>query len=180
MCSNLKERYDRMQAAMASATIGEWEDIHPQNKNEVGRRFALVAAALDGEEVVAAGPVYKSHEIRENKVVVSFENVHGGLIAKEVRMNKNKGLAPGSDPEAFVAGADTLTGFWACGKDRVFRAADAVIVGDKVVVSSAEVKEPVAVRYAWATFTLANLYNRDGLPAHPFRTDAFPMPQLVK
>jgi len=167
-------------AMIATHDIGEWEDIHPQNKNDVGRRFALAAAALAGEEVVAAGPVYKSHEIRKGEVVVSFDHVHGGLRAREVRMNKKAGFAPGSDPEAFVAKAGKLTGFTICGADRVFHECDAVIEGDKVVVSSPHVKEPVAVRYAWATFALANLYNGAELPACPFRTDAFPMPTLVK
>jgi sialate O-acetylesterase len=160
--------------------IGEWEDIHPQDKDEVGRRFALAVAALEDNTVIAQGPVYKSHEIRKQRIIVSFDNLEGGLLAKEVRMNKNKGLAPGSDPEAFVAPADQLVGFTICGPDRVFYEAKAVInpKGDAVIVGSPKVTEPVAVRYAWATFALANLYNQAGLPAHPFRTDDFSMPKL--
>lgn len=167
-------------AMIATHDVGEWEDIHPQNKNDVGKRFALAAAALGGEKVVAAGPVYKSHEILKDKVVVSFDHIHGGLRAREVRMNKTAGMAPGADPEAFIAEAGKLTGFTICGADRVFHESDAVIEGDKVVVSSPKVKEPVAVRYAWATFALANLYSDAGLPAYPFRSDTFPMPILMK
>ncbi|MCP4378008.1 MAG: sialate O-acetylesterase [bacterium] len=167
-------------AMIATHDIGEWEDIHPQNKDDVGKRFALAAAALVGEKVVASGPVYKSHEIRKDKVVVSFDHIHGGLRTQEVRMNNKAGFAPGADLEAFVAKADKLTGFILCGADRVFHEADAVIKGDTVVVSSPKVTKPVAVRYAWATFTLANLYNGAGLPAYPFRSDTFPMPPLVR
>jgi sialate O-acetylesterase len=137
-------------------------------------------AALEDNTVIAQGPVYKSHEIRKQRIIVSFDNLEGGLLAKEVRMNKNKGLAPGSDPEAVVAPADQLVGFTICGPDRVFYEAKAVInpKGDAVIVGSPKVTEPVAVRYAWATFALANLYNQAGLPAHPFRTDDFSMPKL--
>ena len=95
-------------------------------------------------------------------------------------MNRNQGLAPGSDPEAVAASADQISGFTICGADHVFHEAKAVFNGkaDRVIVGSPKVREPVAVRYAWATFALANLYNQAGLPAHPFRTDDFPMPRL--
>ncbi len=161
--------------------LGEWEDIHPQNKEEVGRRFALAVAAMEGETVIARGPAYKGHEIRKRRMLLSFDNARGELRANEVRMNKNKGLAPGSDSEAFVLPADQLSGFIVCGPDRVFHEATAVLGpnGNTVIVESPEVAEPVAARYAWATFALANLSDQSGLPALPFRTDDFPMPALT-
>ena len=89
-------------------------------------------------------------------------------------------MTPSKDPEAFIVPSSKLAGFTICGKDKIFYEAVARIAGDKVIVSSSEVKDPVAVRYAWSTFALANLYNKAGLPASPFRTDNFPLPQLVK
>ncbi|OIP07992.1 MAG: hypothetical protein COY42_27620 [Armatimonadetes bacterium CG_4_10_14_0_8_um_filter_66_14] len=90
-----------------------------------------------------------------------FNNVGGGLIAEEVDLDGNH-LAAG-----------TLKGFTVCGEDKKFRWADAALEGNTVVVSNPEVNKPVAVRYAWADFPLCNLYNKEGLPAGPFRTDDF-------
>jgi sialate O-acetylesterase len=73
--------------------------------------------------------------------------------------------------------ADELKGFAVCGEDEKFIWADAEIEGNKVIVSSAKVKKPIAVRYAWANFPLCNLYNKEGLPAGPFRTDNFEAPK---
>jgi sialate O-acetylesterase len=130
--------------------IGDYHRIHPQNKQEVGRRLALIALAKNyGENIPYSGPVYQSQKIEGNKIVLSFSHINGGLVAK----------------------GDTLKGFTIAGADKVFHPAVAIISGDKVVVSSADVANPVAVRYAWANFPTCNLYNGTGLPASPFKTD---------
>ena len=134
--------------------IGEAGDIHPKNKQDVGKRLALWALAKTyGKDVVYSGPMYKSHEIQGDKVVLSFDCVGGGLVAK---------------------GGATLKGFAIAGSDKKFVWAEARIEGDKVVVSSPKVKSPVAVRYAWADNPECNFCNQAGLPASPFRTDDWP------
>lgn len=132
--------------------LGEAEDIHPRNKQDVGRRLARDARAVAyGYDVAHSGPVYANHRIEEGRVVVSFDHVDGGLTTRN-------GAAPG--------------GFVIAGPDRNFVWANAAIRGGEVVVWSDEVDEPVAVRYAWADNPdRANLYNEAGLPAAPFRTD---------
>jgi sialate O-acetylesterase len=133
--------------------IGEADDIHPRNKQDVGRRLARWALAKDyGKDIVYSGPAYRSMKRVGNKIVLQFDHVDGGLIAK----------------------GDTLEGFAIAGEDRQFVWADATIEGDTVVVSSPSVEEPVAVRYGWADNPAANLYNQAGLPASPFRTDSWP------
>ena len=131
--------------------IGEAEDIHPKNKQDVGKRLALAARKLAyGEkELVYSGPIYKSMEIKGNRIVLSFDHVGGGLM---------------------TAGED-LTGFSIAGDDKKFHWAKVRITGDLVEVWNEEVKKPVAVRYAWANNPKCNLYNKEGLPASPFRTD---------
>ena len=139
--------------------IGEAEDIHPKNKQEVGRRLALAARALVyGEKLVYSGPLYRSMEIKGNKCYVSFDHLGDGLM---------------------IRGGDTLAGFVIAGEDRKFVPAKAEIEGGRVAVWSDEVAKPVAVRYAWEDNPEgANLYNRVGgeavLPASPFRTDDWP------
>ncbi len=131
--------------------IGEANDIHPRNKQEVGRRLALAARHFAyGESLTFSGPTYASHTVQGNEVHVSFNHVGEGLMAS----------------------GNSLGGFALAGADGHFVWADARIVGDFVVVTSPKILEPVAVRYAWADNPdKANLYNRDGLPAAPFRTD---------
>lgn len=136
--------------------IGDSDDIHPRNKQEVGRRLALAARRVAyGEEIVFSGPVYRSHVVQDGRVIIDFDHVGGGLTAK--------GNAEGILDEFAVAGAD-----------RRFVWAEAIIEDNHVVLWSDEVKEPVAVRYAWADNPDgANLYNLEGLPASPFRTDSW-------
>jgi sialate O-acetylesterase len=134
--------------------IGEANDIHPKNKQDVGKRLALWAlAGTYGKKLVYSGPIYKSMRVEDDKIVLQFEHIGGGLFAKE---------------------GDSLKGFAIAGPDRKFVWADAKIDGDTVVASSDKVAEPVAVRYAWANNPICNLYNKDGLPASPFRTDDWP------
>ncbi|MDR2621477.1 MAG: sialate O-acetylesterase [Dysgonamonadaceae bacterium] len=130
--------------------IGEWNDIHPLNKQDVGKRLALAARKLAyGEEnVVYSGPVYESMETKDGKIILSFSHTGSGLMAKGGKLNA----------------------FAIAGEDNQFVWADAVIENDRVVVRSEKVKNPVAVRYAWADNPgNANLYNKEGLPASPFR-----------
>jgi sialate O-acetylesterase len=134
--------------------IGDAKDIHPKNKQDVGKRLALWALAKTyDKDVVYSGPLYKSMEKKGKQIVVSFDHVGGGLVAK---------------------GGESLKGFAIAGADRQFVWADAKIEGDKIVVSSDKVADPVAVRYAWADNPICNLYNKADLPASPFRTDTWP------
>ena len=159
---------------------GEQLDIHPQNKQPVGERLALLAAKLDNPSVVSESPEFESAETVGSKIRITFKHAGSGLTTKRVAMNKNKRLEPGADPEAFVVEADTLAGFTICGADKKFIAAQAQIVSSNTVeVWADSVAEPLAVRYAWANFPLSNLYSQEGLPAAPFRSDAFPPPDFT-
>ncbi|MBN2007870.1 9-O-acetylesterase [candidate division KSB1 bacterium] len=131
--------------------IGDAVDIHPTNKQEVGRRLALNARSqVYGETLVYSGPIYKDMVVEDGKIRLSFYHVGGGLVAK---------------------GDDSLKGFAIAGADHKFVWADAKIDGNDIIVSSPDVTEPVAVRYAWAANPECNLYNKEELPASPFRTD---------
>ncbi|MEY8706540.1 sialate O-acetylesterase [Bacteroides faecichinchillae] len=131
--------------------IGEEADIHPKNKQEVGRRLALAARAQTyGEKIPYSGPMYRNYKIEGNKIRINFSHVNGGLKTKN-----------GEKPK----------GFTIAGLDHKFHWADAVIEGNSIVVSSPEVPFPVAVRYAWADYPVCNMYNGADLPMSPFRTD---------
>ena len=130
--------------------VGEANDIHPKNKQEVGRRLALNAeATVYFQDQEYSGPIYGGAQIEEGKIRLSFRNAEG--------MKAQDG--------------GPLKGFAIAGEDRVFRWADVEIQGDHIVVSSKEVPTPAAVRYAWADNPECNLINAAGLPASPFRTD---------
>lgn len=133
--------------------IGEADDIHPGNKQDVGFRLSLAARKLAyGENVVHSGPVYESMSIDRNRVRLKFELFGSELWAKGPN--------------------DNLKGFAIAGEDKKFVWADARIDGNEVVVWSERIAKPVAVRYAWGNNPEgANLYNKEGLPASPFRTD---------
>ena len=134
--------------------IGEAHVLHPKNKQDVGKRLALWALANTyGQKIGYCGPVYKSMKTEGNRIVLTFDHVVGGLVAV-------------SEPP--------LKGFAIAGADRKFVWADARIEGNTIVVSSEKVSEPVAVRYAWADNPVCSLYNKEGLPASPFRTDDWP------
>jgi sialate O-acetylesterase len=132
--------------------IGEWNDIHPLDKKDVGDRLALAAERIAyGESaLVSSGPLFTSMEIEGKQIVLTFASVGNGLTAK----------------------GGELKGFAIAGADEQFVWAKAKIDGDRVVVWSKDVPNPVAVRYAWADNPQgANLYNKEWLPASPFRTD---------
>jgi sialate O-acetylesterase len=135
--------------------IGEANDIHPRNKQDVGYRLALAAEKTAyGKDIVYSGPVYQSMQVDGNKIILSFSNTGSGLWAK--------------DKYGY------LKSFAIAGEDQKFVWAKAMIDGDKVVVFSNEIAHPVAVRYAWGDNPDdADLYNKEGLPASPFRTDGW-------
>lgn len=145
--------------------IGEAGDIHPRNKQDVGGRLAQWALHQTyGKDIVPAGPLYKSHKVEGDSIRISFDHVGGGLI-----VGKKEGLKP---TQAVEDGK--LARFAIAGEDKVWHWADATIDGETVVVKSSEVKKPVAVRYAYSMNPKgANLYNTDGIPASPFRTDSW-------
>jgi sialate O-acetylesterase len=134
--------------------IGEAGDIHPKNKQDVGKRLALNALAkVYDKDVVYSGPIFKSMRLKDGKIALSFNHVDGGL------------MTPSGEP---------LKGFAIAGADKKFVWANAEINGKRILVWSDDVKEPVAVRYAWAINPECNLFNSVGLPASPFRTDDWP------
>jgi sialate O-acetylesterase len=128
--------------------------IHPVNKSGYGARAARVALGMAyGRDVEYYGPLYQSYQVDDNKVRVKFSHVGKGLAARH---------------------GDKLQGFAVAGENKVFYWAEARIDGDTVIVSSPEVSQPVAVRYAWSNSSpWANLFNQDGLPALTFRTDSW-------
>jgi len=143
--------------AMAVAIdLGEWNDIHPDRKKEVGERLALAAEKIAyGENIVYAGPLYQSSTIEGNKIIISFSNTGSGLTTSD-----------GEAPAEFAI----------AGEDKKFVWANAVIDGDKIIVSADGIAAPKYVRYAWADDPVnPNLINKEGLPAAPFRTDT-PIP----
>ena len=132
--------------------VGEANDIHPKNKQAVGSRLALWALGTTYRKtIIYSGPLFQSARLDGDRIVVSFEH-DSGLAASD---------------------GSSVRGFVIAGKDQKFVFAEATIVGDEVVVTSPKVKNPVAVRYAWASNPDCNLVNKSGLPASPFRTDAW-------
>ncbi len=150
-------------AMAVTIDLGEWNDIHPDRKKPVGDRLALAAEKIAyGADIVYSGPIYRSSSIEGNKIIISFAHVGGGLIFKDSSYS-----SPGQ--------GEVEGGFTIAGANRRFVWAQAKIIApDKVEVWSDNIKHPVAVRYAWADDpVVANLYNKKGLPASPFRTDAW-------
>ena len=130
--------------------IGDFNNIHPANKKDVGERLALWALANDYEkELICSGPLYLSHEIIDNKIVIEFDYAGAGLVFKD---NINEG-------------------FEICGKNKQYRKAQAIIDNGNVIVSHPEIKNPVHVRYAFYDGSIATLFNIEGLPASSFTTE---------
>jgi sialate O-acetylesterase len=132
--------------------LGEAQDIHPRNKQDVAMRLARWALAKDyGVEIPYRSPQYQSMEVKEGKVILTFDHVGAGLRAFDVA---------------------EVRGFTLAGDDRKFHPAVAKITGKNTIeVSSSAVSHPVSVRYAWADNPVCNVYSREGLPLTPFRTD---------
>ena len=137
--------------------VGNVTDIHPKNKQEVGRRLSLWALAktYGKKDVVFSGPIFKSVKFDGGKAVVSFNHASGGLKSRD---------------------GNPLTHFLVAGEDKSFVPAKAEIVGETVVISAEKVSKPIAVRYAWSHDAEPNLANQAGLPASPFRSDDWPLP----
>lgn len=137
--------------------IGNPKDIHPKNKQDVGRRLALWALAktygMEKQVPVYSGPLYRKAKVDGNKIRISFDHVGSGLASRD-----------GKD----------LTHFQIAGKDQQFVPATAVIEKDQIVVHSDKVAKPEAVRFAWEAAAEPNLMNKEGLPASSFRTDDWP------
>ncbi|MEI8088168.1 MAG: sialate O-acetylesterase [Opitutaceae bacterium] len=158
--------------------LGEFEDIHPQAKEAAAARLARFALRDAGLPVNPVGPFFDSMTVEGGRCRIRFDHAESGLETRRVVMNRQKNQPIGQDSQAFVVEADQVRGFVICGTDGKFVEARAAIVGDHVEVWSEAVPAPVAVRYAWSNFPLCNLFNRDGLPAAPFRTDSFAPPLL--
>jgi len=133
--------------------IGNSNDIHPRNKQDVGKRLAAIALNKSyNENIVYNGPVYKSIKMEGNKIIISFNNTGSGLVAK--------------DKYGYIKG------FEIAGADKKFQYAKAYFAGSNVVVYTDNIVSPSAVRYGWADDAgECNLYNKEGFPAAPFRTD---------
>jgi len=153
--AQLLTTFDTPKTGMAVITdVGNPDDIHPKQKEPVGDRLALAARAIAyRQKLVFSGPIYKSMKVKGSEAIISFNYVGSGLEAKD----------------------GDLKGFTIAGEDKKFVNATAKIVGKTVVVSSPQVPNPVAVRYGWANCPVVNLYNKEGIPASPFRTDDFQM-----
>jgi len=138
-------------ALIVTTDCGDAENIHPSHKQPVGERLAIAARALAyNEKIEYSGPVYRSFSINNDEVILSFGHIGKGLMAKQ---------------------NDELKGFTISGVDKKFVQAKAIIKGNQVVVTGKGIIKPVAVRYGWSNVPDVNLFNIDGLPASPFRTD---------
>jgi hypothetical protein len=132
---------------------GEYQRLHPHGKAGVGARLALLArGAVYGEPIVCRGPVYRRSRIEGQRVIIEFDPPGSGLMAR-----------------------GQLRDFTLCDASGIFRPANATIVGETVQVFSEEIAQPIAARYGWKNFFEPSLFNREGLPASPFRTDHFPL-----
>lgn len=156
--------------AMAVAIdVGEWNDVHPDNKKPVGERLAAAAEKIAyNENIVYSGPVFQSATIEGNKIIVTFTNTGSGLIFK------------GASYISPLAG-DATGAFYIAGDDKKFVTAIAKIEGNTIIVTSNEITAPTYVRYAWADNPLhPDLYNKEGLPAVPFNTETISMEKKIK
>lgn len=137
--------------------IGNAKDIHPTNKQDIGLRLSAIALNnVYGKKRVFSGPMYKSMEIKGNEIILTFNNTGTGLATSD--------------------NSENLKGFEIAGADKVFHSAKAIIKNNKIIISSADVPNPVAVHYGWADDdTEINLFNKEKFPASPFRTDNWEM-----
>lgn len=150
-------------AMAVTIDIGDPWNVHGKDKRDIGIRLSLLARRkVYGEHLVAQGPVYKSMRVRRDRVELKFDSVGTGMI---------QGVPPWTPTGEVPRPASALRGFAIAGMDRTWHWAMAEIHGNEIIVSSHEVKQPVAVRYGWADNPPCNLYNLEKLPAAPFRTD---------
>jgi sialate O-acetylesterase len=155
-----------MAVTIELANVGNPGDVHPQNKRDVGERLALWALAKNygKNDLVYSGPLYRAMNIEDNKIRIAFDNIGSGLTVATKKGYNPMVKDPQGKLQRFAIAGDNKKWFWA----------DAVIDGKTIVVSSPEVLRPVAVRYAYSVNPDGcNLYNNEGLPASPFRTDAW-------
>lgn len=135
--------------------IGEGENLHPKNKQEVGRRLAVIALnKVYGKAVEYSPPVYNSYKIKGNKIIISFKQAGAGFLVRDA--------------------SQIIKGFTMAGPDKIFFNADAYIKGTTIVVYNNNINKPASVRYAWADNPKdADLFGKNGLPVAPFRTDSW-------
>ena len=153
--------------------IGQGDNIHPKDKWDVGHRLALSARHMAyAENLIYSGPLYDSMAVQGSEVRLKFKNAGTGLTISAAP-SSTLGVAP-------ALPAAELKGFSIAGEDRKFVWAKARIEGDSVIVSSSEVKQPLAVRYGWADNPEVNFYNKENLPASPFRTDDWQSQPVVR
>ncbi|MDO9579120.1 MAG: sialate O-acetylesterase [Bacteroidales bacterium] len=138
---------------VVTTDVGNPNDIHPKNKQTVGKRLASIAFNnLYNIPMVCSGPVYKSMQINDHQMIVYFDDIGGGLMTTDLQGNIN--------------------GFEIAGNDQVFHKANAIIEDDKIVISIIDINAPIHIRYSWmGDASKSNLFNREGFPAVPFRTD---------
>jgi sialate O-acetylesterase len=139
---------------VVSTDNGDSANIHPRNKELIGKRLAIWPLSHDYgfNKTVYSGPLYKSMKVEGNQIRIYFDETGAGLMAKD------------GDLKEFIIAGD----------DKVFHGAQAKIDGNTLLISGPQVSKPVAVRFAWRAVPAPNLYNKDGLPASPFRTDSWP------
>jgi sialate O-acetylesterase len=148
---NLSIPNTAMAVAIDNADPNDMNNVHPKNKQEIGRRLALAGFAIAyGMQIVYSGPLYEKMIIEGNSIKLFFKNTGSGLVAKD----------------------GMLKGFAIAGKDKKFVWADAKIDGNTIIVSSSVIDKPVAVRYGWGNNPPTSLYNKENIPASPFRTDS--------
>jgi sialate O-acetylesterase len=154
-------------AGMATTIdLGDADNLHPPDKLYVGRRLALVARHVAyGQDLVYSGPMYNSMTIEGDRIRLTFQNTGSGLAI---------GVPPPSSDGKVQLVPSRLTGFGVAGEDRNFVWASAKIDGNSVVLSAEGLEHPVAARYDWGQNPYGDLYNKEGLPASPFRTDDWP------
>jgi sialate O-acetylesterase len=145
---------------VVTTDIGDYKDIHPKNKQEVGRRFALLALknVYGQSDIVCSGPTFKAMALEGDKIRIRFDNIGSGLASRDGK---------------------PLNWFEIIGKDTDWTKADAAIEGDSVVLSSDKVKAPVAMRFAWDKSAEPNLMNKEGLPASAFRSGKEPQIDIL-
>lgn len=145
--------------------LGEAFEIHYKNKRDVGERLSRLALAdVYKKEIIARGPVFKQCTLDGSRMIVEFDHMDGGLVARPLDPKITR-HAPIGDVEGFTMTGDNETWIWA----------NARIQGNHVEVWSQKISKPLAIRYGWANNPTANLYNAAGLPAAPFRTDTLPL-----